>query len=223
MKSLKKKILAGILSGAILMTSGLALNGVEAAHFDGGKGRPHFEQFDENHERPQLTEEQIAKASKEIASRYGVSQTEVAAAIREKNNFGDIKHAATLAKLSGKSFAEVLAMKSDWHAVAEKLGVTREQFDAFIKDEMLTGLAQKSKLDKSTVESLLKDKYDPRDICVAGMIANASGKNVKTVLAKRKINNNWEDVAKEFNVDLQKIFDFGDKPHHRPQHQQRNK
>ena len=217
MKNLKKKILAGILSGAIIMTGGLALNGAEAAHFDGGKGRPHFEQFDEDHERPQLTEEQIAEASKKIASRYGVSQSEVATALREKNHFGDIKHAATLAKLSGKSFAEVLAMKSDWHEVAEKLGVTREKFDAFMKDEMLSGLAEKSRLDKSTVESLLKDKYDPRDICVAGLIANASGKNVKNVLAKRKINNTWEDVAKEFNVDLQKIFDFGDKPQHRPQ------
>lgn len=218
MKKLKKKILAGILSGALLLTGGFALGNAHAANFDKHEPRAEFEHgdFEGPHERRQLSEEQIATSSKEIADYYGVDQNEVAAALREGTPFGDIKHAATLAKISGHPFAEVLGMKNDWHQVAEKLGVTREQFDAFLKDEMLTGLAQKSKLDKKTVEGLLNDSYEPRDICVAGLIANASGKNVKSVLAKRKINNNWDDVAKDFNVDLQKIFnENAPRPHKR--------
>lgn len=212
---LKKKILAGILSGAILLSGGIALNDAQAAHFN-GKGRPHFEQFDGQHERPQLTDEQILEFSQKIADYYGVDQSEVAAALSEDAHFGDIKHAATLAKLSGRSFSEVYAMKNDWHQVAEKLGVTREQFDAFMKDEMLGRLAQESKLDKNTVQKLLDDGYNPHDICAAGIIASESGKSVKNVLSKRKINNSWQDVAKEFNVDAKKLFG---EHHHRPDFQ----
>ena len=100
-------------------------------------------------------------------------------------------------------------MKTDWRQVAEKLGVKREQVETFMKSEMLEGLAKNSKLDAKTVESLLKEKYSPRDITIAGRIANSSGKNVKAVIAKKKINNNWEDVAKEFNVDFSKINERG--------------
>ena len=169
------------------------------------------------HEDFQFSEEQIADFAKKIADHYGVDQYEVETALRENNHLGDIRQAATLAKLSGRSFSEVLAMKNDWHQVAEKLGVTREQFDNFMKDEMLGWLAQKSKLDKNTVQKLLDDGYNPHDICAAGIIASESGKSVKNVLSKRKINNSWEDVAKEFGVDLQK--NFNGKHQHRPHFQ----
>lgn len=207
MMKLKKKLLAGILSGAILLSGGIAFNDAQAhaAHFH-GNNRPHFEQFDGQHERPQFTDEQIAEFSKKVADYYGVNQAEIETALRENTHFGDIKQAATLAKLSGRSFSEVLAMKNDWHQVAEKLGVTREQFDTFMKDEMLSGLAQKSRLDKNTVQKLLDEGYNPRDISAAGIIASESGKNIKSVLNKRKINNSWADVAKEFNVDAKKLF-----------------
>lgn len=202
MTKITKKILAGILSGALLLTGGFAMS--EAAD----SNRPPI-----RHERPQLSDEQIANSAKEIADYYGVNQAEVAAALKNNVHFGDIKTAATLAKISGKSFSEVLAMKCDWQQVAEKLGVTHEQFDSYMKTEMLNGLAQSSKLDKKTVEKLLKDNYDPRDIQIAGLIANESGKNVKTVLEKRKINNDWREVAKEFNVDLKKVFGEHHKQH----------
>ena len=209
---LKKKILAGILSGAILISGSLAFNDAQAAQKNFDSHRPHFEHFDEQHERPQFTDEQIAEFAKKIADYYGVDQYEVETALRENTHFGDIRQAATLAKLSGRSFSEVLAMKNDWHQVAEKLGVTREQFDAFMKEEMLGWLAQRSKLDTKTVQSLLDDNYNPRDICMAGIIASESGKSVKSVLNKRKINNSWQDVAKEFNVDAKKLFG-GNRPH----------
>lgn len=216
---LKKKLLAGILSGAILMSTGIAFNDAYAAQADGrgfGRGAAvtderggHHMGFGRGmnfHEDFQFSEEQIADFAKKIADHYGVDQYEVAAALRENTHFGDIRQAATLAKLSGRSFSEVLAMKNDWHQVADKLGVTREQFDAFMKDEMLGWLAQRSKLDTKTVQSLLDDGYNPRDICAAGIIASESGKSVKNVLSKRKINNSWKDVAKEFNVDAKKLF-----------------
>lgn len=201
--SIKKKILAGILSGALILGGGFAVNSAQAneppahAQQDFKGGRP---------ERPQMTEEQINEYAQKLAEYYGLNKDEIATALKNHVHFEDIRQAATLAKISNKSFSEVLAMKVDWRQVAEKLGVTREQYEAFIKDEMLAGLAEHSKLDKATVESLLKENYNPHDITIAGLIANASGKNVKDVFAKRTINNNWEDVAKELGVDLQKIM-----------------
>lgn len=203
--SFKKKLIAGILSGAVFVTGGLALADVHAAKFN----RPPVDDRQDfpRHERRTLNEEQIADISQRIAEEYDVNQAEVAAALSERVSFGDVKHAATLAKISGKSFAEVLSMKCDWWQVAEKLGVTNEKFEAFMKDEMLTDLANESKLDKKTVESLLDDNYEPHDICMAGIIADASGKNVKSVLSKRKINNSWDDIAKDFNVDLKTLME----------------
>ena len=208
---IKKKILAGILSGALILGGGFAVNYVQANEPPAPeqqefKGRPH---------RPEMTEEQINQYAKDLAEYYGLNQSEIATALKNHVHFEDIRQAATLAKISNKSFSEVLAMKVDWHQVAEKLGVTREQYETFMKDEMLAGLAEHSKLDKKTVESLLKENYNPHDISIAGQIANASGKNVKAVLAKRNINNDWDAVAKEFGVDLKKIMP---EP---PEHQQR--
>lgn len=199
MNTFTKKIIAGILSGAIIFTGGF-LSFAQAA--GNSENRP--QQRQEHH---QFSDEQINEFAKAVADNYGVSQAEVEAALRNRTHFEDIRTAAALAKLSGKSFSEVLAMKVDWRQVAEKLGVTSQQFEEFMKAEMLEGLAKRSKLDAKTVESLLKERYNPHDITIAGLIANASGKNVKTVLSKRKINNNWEDIAKELNVDLNKLMD----------------
>jgi len=204
--SIKKKILAGLLSGALIFGSGFAINSAYAnespaseqqQEFDGKNKRPH---------RPQMTDEKINQFSKEIADYYGLNQDEIATAFKNHVHFEDIRQAATLAKLSNKSFSEVLAMKVDWQQVAEKLGVSREQYEAFKKDEMLAGLAEHAKLDKKIVQDLLNENYNPRDITIAGNIANASGKNVKAVFAKRTINNTWDDVAKEFGVDLSKVM-----------------
>ena len=204
MTSFKKKLIAGLMSGAILFTGGLAVNGVQAAE----RPTKNVQQTDmkKQHERPQMTEAQINETAKNLTAMYGVNQSEVATALKNHVHFGDIEHAAILAKLSGKSFSEVLAMKCDWWQVAEKLGVTQEQYDTLMKEQMTNRLVEDSKLDKKTVESLLNDNYDPRDIHIAGIIASESGKNVKTILAKRKINNRWSDVAKEFNVDFKKIM-----------------
>lgn len=200
--SIKKKILAGILSGALILGGGFAVNSVQANE----PPAPEMQENEDKPERPQMTEEQLNDYAKKLADHYGLNQSEIADALKNHVHFDDIRSAATLAKLSGKSFSKVLAMKVDWRQVAEKLGVTREQVEEFERNEHLEGLAERSKLDKKTVESLLKENYDPRDISIAGIIANASGKNVKSVLAKRKLNNSWDDVAKEFGVDLKKLM-----------------
>ena len=199
---MNRKLIAGILSGALIFTGGLAFNSAQAKPVQGEQQEIDNQQRD----RSDFFEERMNDHAKRMAERYGISQAEIEEALKNHVHFEDIQVAAALSKISGKPFSEVLAMKTDWHQVAERLGVTTEQFDQYMENEMIEELAQNSKLDKKTVENLMHDNYAPHDITIAGLIANASGKNVKSVLSKRKVNNSWDDVAKEFNVDLQKIM-----------------
>lgn len=194
MTDLKKKFLATVLGSALLLTGAQA--------FAQPQEMPHMP--------PHMTQEQIAENidgwAKHLADSYGVDKAQVEAALKRGVNIRDVQFASVLAKLSGKSFADVLAMKVDWSQVAEKLGVTREQLANFQRQQQTEMLALNAGVDVKTVESLLKDGYHPQDILVAGKIAKAAGKDIKSVLGKRKINNTWVDVAKSFGVDAKKIL-----------------
>lgn len=200
MSNFKKKILAGLLGGALLFT-----------------GSQTFAAPPEMPEERDWQAEEAAHVggwAKFISKHYGVDTAQVEAALKDGVHIEDIKHAAVLAKLSGKSFSDVLAMKVDWSQVAEKLGVTRKQMHEFFKREKEESFAKHAGIDVKTLQSLRKDGYKIRDIDIAAKIAKASGKDVKTVLGKRKINNTWGDVAKSFGVDLKKIMPPPSPRHH---------
>ena len=200
MNSFKKKILTGLLGGAILLTGTAAwANPSESAH----------EQENFRHEEAAAN---IGGWAKYLNEKYGVDKAQVEKALNDGVHVEDARTAAILAKISGKSFSEVLAMRVDWQQVAEKLGITREQIMKFYDQERDEHFAQSAGIDVKTWQSLVKDGYDVRDIDIAGKIAKAAGKDIKSVLGKRKINNSWEDVAKSFGVDMQKIMT---PPHHR--------
>lgn len=193
MTNFRKKILAGILGGALIFGGGQAF-----------ASPPEMPENDTTWEEEDSVN--IKGWAKFISTRYGLSGAEVEKAFNDGVHIEDIRRAAVLAKLSGKSFSEVLAMKVDWPQVAKKLGITREQVIEFFWEERNDTFAERLNLDKKTFKGLLKDGYDHRDIFIAGKIAQASGKNIKTVLEKRRINNTWDDVAKSFGVDLKKIM-----------------
>ena len=190
--SIKKKIIAGLLSGALLLTGSQVL-----------AAPPEMPDQEQNWQEKEA--EHIGGWAKYISQKYGVESAQVEAALNDGVHIEDVKYAAVLAKLSGKNFSDVLAMKVDWRQVAEKLGVTGEQVKNFFEQERDEHFAAQAKVDVKTFRSLLKDGYNPHDIMIAGSIANAASKNIKNVLDKRKINNTWEDVAKSFGVDLKKI------------------
>lgn len=221
MSSIKKKILAGILSGALIFTGGIGTYKAFAA--EKPDTMPHFSQermghhnFKNHHRMPKMSDEQIAEVSKKLAERYGIDEKEVAEALKNRTNPYDIHSAAVLAKLSGKSFSSVLAMKTDWKEIGEKLGVKQEQIREFMKNDRLSFMTKESSLDSKVVDELLEKGYNPHDIVIAGKIAKEANKNVKDVLAKKKINNKWSDVAKDFGVEFKKLFPrqnrhFGDR------------
>lgn len=190
--NLKKKFLAAVLGGAMLFTGSQALaNPAEFPHMPMNQ-----EQIAEN----------ISGWVNHLSAEYGVDTAQVEQALKDGVHIRDVQYAAIISKLSGKSFSEVLAMKMDWVQVAKKLGVTREQFKDFYRQKMSEKLAQDAFTDVKTVQSLIKDGYNPKDIVIAGKIANAAGKDIKSVLSKRKINNTWGDVAKSFGVDAYKVM-----------------
>lgn len=191
--NIKKKIIAGLLGGALILTGAQAF-----------ANTPEFPPQESNWQEEDTAN--IDNWVKHISEKYDVDSAQVRKALDDGVFYEEIKHAAVLAKLSGKSFSEVMAMRVDWKQVAEKLGVTREQLDAFYEQERNEHFAKMAGVDVKTLQSLIEDGYDPRDIMIAGRIAQASGKNIKNVLDKREINNSWEDVAQSFGVDMKEIM-----------------
>ena len=189
--NIRKKILAGLLGGALLFSGAQAL------------ANP-AEMPEQNWQEDAA--EHIGGWTKYISEKYGVDAAQVESALNDGVHIEDIRHAAVLAKLSGKDFSDVLAMKVDWIQVAEKLGVSREKVHEFFRQEREENFASAAMIDVKTFRNLINDGYDPQDIIIGGQIANAANKNVKSVLEKRRINNTWEDVAKSFGVDVEKIL-----------------
>ena len=201
----RKKLFIGILSGAMILSGGVS------------SAAPEMPEFDETWQEESLNNH--GTWAKYFSARYGVDAAQIEKALSDGVHIGDIRQAAVLAKLSGKSFSDVLAMKVDWTQVAEKLGVTHEQIAEFFQQEREEHFAKRTGIDVKTLKALLKDGYAPHDIDIAAKIAKASNKNIKSVLEKRRINNTWDDVAKSFGVDMKKIMPPPGHPH-RGKHEQ---
>ena len=98
--SIKKKILAGLLGGALLFAGGQA--------FAAPPEMPDDQTWQEQEAK------NIGGWAKYLSDKYGVDSAQVEAALNDGVHIEDVKHAAVLAKLSGKNFSDVLAMKVDW-------------------------------------------------------------------------------------------------------------
>ena len=145
-----------------------------------------------------------AEAAERIADAFGVNKAEVQKAIEAKRDFRDIGRAAMLAKVSGKSFAEVLELKkkdNTWRDVERGLGVKHEQMQGAFCELEARHLSEQSIVDQETALQLIKNGYEGHDIRAAAVLARASGKDIQSVLDLKKINNHWYDVAKELGVD----------------------
>ena len=192
MTDFKKKLLAGILGSALLLTASQAF----ARQMPPPPVHMNQAQFAEN----------VNGWVKHLSEVYGVDKAQIESALKSGVHIHDVQQALILSKLSGKNFSDVLAMKVDWFQVADKLGVTREQVGEFLMQERTEFFAKRAGIELKTFQALLKDGYHPHDIAVAGAIAKTANKNIKSVLEKRRINNTWEDVAKSFGVNFNDLI-----------------
>ena len=195
-----KKMWIGIVSGVILTACGLGYATQGSAQSVNDQQPPHRMNQRHGQKPPTMEPEKIAK---HMAEQFGIEESDILSALNEKKDFRDIGHAAMLAKVSGKSFNEILSAKTDdknWRDVEQSLGITHEQIKNTMDSMMADRIAESGKMDKATAKKLLDNGYMPHDIVSAGKLANASGKDVQTILDKKKINNRWQDVAKELGV-----------------------
>ena len=150
-----------------------------------------------------MSDEDAATRASEM---FGVDKEEVAAYLAENPRaFREIFPCSMLARTSGHSFAEVMALyeeQGDWRSVGDSLGVTREMIHETMGELMAGRLAdEKTNLTKEEAQALLREGYHPRDVRAAGILGKAAGKNARDILALKKINNGWDDVAKELGLD----------------------
>ncbi|WP_094607220.1 hypothetical protein SPSIL_057710 [Sporomusa silvacetica DSM 10669] len=122
--------------------------------------------------------------------------------------------AGMMAKVSGKSFVDVLQMKNlanTWPDIERALGITKEQMRAFHQNIMADQMEEDFAIPKQTAIDLLTQKYNPQDILAANALATSAHKTIDDVLAMRKINNKWKDVAQTLGVDV-KVLNLPMKP-----------
>lgn len=195
-------MLAGMLAGAVLTVGGIGLLSAQSEAANPASAAVSAEQGRHGKRPPQQIN--TADMAKHIAEQFGVDESQVKSALEAKKDFRDIGQAAMLAKISGKSFTDVMDMKTDsnnWRDITQSLGISEEQVRDARNDMMAQRFEQQGLVKKDTALSLLKDGYQPRDIEMAGRLAKAADKDIKTVLSYKKINNRWEDVANQLGVD----------------------
>jgi len=146
----------------------------------------------------------VSEAYFEQALDLGVNKEEAAKYLNPEINPRELLHAAAIANVSGKPFAEVLAMRNlanTWQDVEATLGITKEQLRTFHQKMMAEQMEEDFAIPKQMAFDLLVQKYDLHDILAANTLAKAANKTVVDVLAMKKINNFWKDVAQELGVD----------------------
>ena len=203
-----KKMIAGVTAGAVLLAGGFHY--VYAAQNENGRGSGQMEHMGHmgqpgRHQPPKVDKE---KAAQKIAATFGVDKNEILSALNDNADFRSIGHAAMLAKVSGKSFKDVLAMKTrdnQWRDVEKSLGVTQDQLRSEMDNLFAARMAESGNVDAETAKALLKKGYLSWDIEAAAVCAKESGKSIQDVLDMKKINNRWSDVAKSLGVDEKKL------------------
>lgn len=200
MKKTTKKLAVAVLAGAVFATGSIDFFAVQAAPVE-ASGRMAAAAGPCRPGRGPLNAEQAAK---HLAAAFGLDETEIQTALQEQQiDMRDAGRAAMLAKASGKSFADVLAMKTkenSWPEVASALGVTRENVRTVMEQMMADRLESRAGIDKTVTARLLKEGYHPRDIEAAGLIARLSSQDIQKVLDQKKINNTWQDVARSLGL-----------------------
>lgn len=194
------KMLAGLLAGAVLLAGGVGLYHVQAT--------PAAAQTQTLQGREQRPQPDMDKVAAYMAKTFGVDEDEIRQALRDHSDFRDVGYAAMLARISGKPFQDVLAMKTEsnhWRDVREQLGVTPKQEHEMHDAMMAEHISSNVGIDQGTAQALLANGYHSHDIEAAALLARESGKSVQNVLDRKKINNRWADVAKELGVDVQTL------------------
>lgn len=195
-KTLTKKTVALALAGAFAVT-GLT-TALQPQVF---AATSHKTEQNQHMQCPAFNPDEFAQS---IQDRYSIDKQTILDLNKQGWKMQDLNRAAFIAYATEKSINDVLDAKTasnNWRDVSETFGLTREQARTTMQTMHAKYMAQNLKIDESTVKSLLKEGYHPRDIAMAATIANQSGKSLNDVLDMKKINNNWSDIAKSLGIE----------------------
>ena len=201
MKRSTRKNMVGITLGVLIV--GGSIGSLAHAHEPASHNMtpPAQGQMDSVHAKVQMSPEEIAKHLSEM---FNVSETEVKQAIDAKKDLFDIGQAAMFSKISGKSFNDVMAMRDSgktWEQIGDALNIMEDDVQRELDKIEIMHITMRGDVDEKTANALYEEGYAPRDIDAAGIIAKASGKDVREVLERKTMKNSWKDVAKAFGVD----------------------
>ncbi|MCX7779912.1 MAG: hypothetical protein N2491_03220 [Negativicutes bacterium] len=155
----------------------------------------------------QINPSQFAKTMSDL---FGVSEAAVSRYLAAGVSYRDIGAGSFLALASGNSLDEIMPLKTSsntWREVAQKLGVTRQQAKATSHNVVIGQFHAKLGLEQSVTRTLLADGYKPRDIAIAGLFARDTAKSIEEVLAVKRINNTWLDVARILAIPPERVRD----------------
>lgn len=136
--------------------------------------------------------------------RLGINQATFDSYLNKGYSPRDIYHASFIAKASGQSLDKVLSYKTEdntWRAVLKKVGVTEEQLRQTRDLEKVGYIAKRYNLNQGQMEKYIKDGYRLGDVMMGQRIAHLSGKSFDDVMAMKKVNNDWRDIADSLNLD----------------------
>jgi hypothetical protein len=192
MKLAAKKTIAAIAIGAFIL-AGVAV--------------PYIVQADRAQDRcPAFGQRNVDpdKAAARLSETYGIDQATFLKYYNDGVPLRNLNRAAFLAQASGKSLDDVLALKTtdnSWRDVAKALTITQQQFKDTRNNLMSNRLSAKLGLDQQATLTLFDQGYRPRDVAMAGLLAQDTGKSMDDILTLKKINNTWSDVADTLGVD----------------------
>ena len=92
------------------------------------------------------------------------------------------------AKISGKSFNDVMAMRDSgktWEQIGDALNIMEDDVQRELDKIEIMHITMRGDVDGKTANALYEEGYAPRDIDAAGIIAKASGKDVREVLERK--------------------------------------
>jgi hypothetical protein len=142
-------------------------------------------------------------AIQQIADTYGIDKDVMEKYLHQGIKPNELKRAAMLAKASGKTLPDVLAMKTlanTWQDVGVSLNVTKEQLRTLYQNMTAVRIEKNLAIPQKSTFDLLQQGYRAHDIIMANMLAQNTQKSVPDVMAMKKINNNWHDVAQTLGV-----------------------
>ena len=154
MKSLAKKIVVGLMAGSLFF--------VGAGEICAAKN---FPQGPPTQEQRQARLNDWAKATSKWS---GVVEKDLLDAVKNHRSFEDIEIAAMLSKISNKPFKNILAMKTNWPDIMQKLGVTPEEYDKAYDDWTIKSLSEDTEISESVIKNLLEifgKKLSPARYC----------------------------------------------------------